>query len=79
VRDLRPKQAEISMGVRVRFGVSILNFGAGTDPSTLLAWARYAEERGFHFAMISDHVAITPDVAELYPAPFHDPLPRWPG
>lgn len=58
----------------MRFGVNILNFGAGTDPSTLLAWARYAEERGFRFAMISDHVAITRDVAEQYPAPFYDPF-----
>jgi probable F420-dependent oxidoreductase len=58
----------------VRFGVNILNFGAGTDPSSLLGWARYAEQRGFDFAMISDHVAITPDVAEQYPAPFYDPF-----
>jgi alkanesulfonate monooxygenase SsuD/methylene tetrahydromethanopterin reductase-like flavin-dependent oxidoreductase (luciferase family) len=48
--------------------------GAGADVSTLLAWARYAQERGFHFAMISDHVAITPDVAEQYPGPFYDPF-----
>ncbi len=58
----------------MRFGVNILNFGAGTDPSSLLSWARYAEDRGFDFAMISDHVAITPDVAEQYPAPFYDPF-----
>lgn len=59
---------------KVRFGVNMLNFGPGTDPSTLLGWARYAEERGFDFAMISDHVAITPDAAEPYPAPFYDPF-----
>lgn len=58
----------------MRFGVNILNFGAGTDPTTLSGWARYAEDRGFGFAMISDHVAITPDVAEQYPAPFYDPF-----
>lgn len=58
----------------MRFGVNILNFGPGTDPSTLLGWARYAEDRGFHLAMISDHVAITPDVAATYPAPFYDPF-----
>jgi probable F420-dependent oxidoreductase len=58
----------------MRFGVNILNFGPGTDPSTLLGWARFAEDRGFQFAMISDHVAITPDVAEQYPAPFYDPF-----
>lgn len=58
----------------MRYGVNILNFGAGTDPATLLGWARFAEERGFGFAMISDHVAVTPDVAEQYPAPFYDPF-----
>ncbi len=58
----------------MRFGLNILNFGTGTDPSTLLGWARFAEERGFDFAMISDHVVVTPDVAEQYPAPFYDPF-----
>lgn len=58
----------------MRFGVNILNFGPGTDPTTLLGWARYAEDGGFGFAMISDHLAITPDVAEQYPAPFYDPF-----
>lgn len=58
----------------MRFGVNILNFGAGTDPATLLGWARFAEDRGFGFAMISDHVAITEDVAARYPAPFYDPF-----
>ncbi|MBV2365203.1 TIGR03619 family F420-dependent LLM class oxidoreductase [Streptomonospora nanhaiensis] len=58
----------------MRFGVNILNFTSGTTPDTLLRWARYAEERGFHSAMISDHVAITPDVAQVYPAPFYDPF-----
>lgn len=58
----------------MKFGVNILNFGPGTDPSTLSGWARYAEDRGFHFAMISDHVAVTPDVAAVYPAPFYDPF-----
>ncbi|WP_240519709.1 TIGR03619 family F420-dependent LLM class oxidoreductase [Amycolatopsis antarctica] len=52
----------------------IVNFGDGTDPSTLLGWARYAEDRGFGFAMTSDHVAVTPDVAEQYEAPFYDPF-----
>lgn len=58
----------------MRFGVNILNFGQGTDPAALSGWARYAEDRGFGFAMISDHVAITPDVAASYPAPFYDPF-----
>lgn len=58
----------------MRFGVNIVNFGADTEPSTLYAWARFAEDRPFDFAMISDHIAITSDVAEQYPAPFYDPF-----
>ncbi len=33
-----------------------------------------AETLGFHFVMIADHVAITPDVSGRYPAPFFDPF-----
>src|SRR5690606_1924702 len=31
------------------------------------------EDSGFAIAMVSDHLAPTPDVAELYPSPFYDP------
>jgi probable F420-dependent oxidoreductase len=58
----------------VRFGVNILNFGPDAEPETLLRRARLAETLGFDFAMISDHVAITPDVQAQYPAPFYDPF-----
>jgi probable F420-dependent oxidoreductase len=58
----------------MRFGVNVLNFGAGTDPEALLDWARFAEDRGFGFAMVSDHLAVTPRVAAQYPAPFYDPF-----
>ncbi|MEW2359907.1 TIGR03619 family F420-dependent LLM class oxidoreductase [Spirillospora sp. NPDC029432] len=58
----------------MKLGVNILNFGAHATPEALAGWARFAEEAGFDFAMISDHVAVTPDVAEQYPAPFYDPF-----
>lgn len=58
----------------MKFGVNILNFGPGTSPETLVAWARFAEEAGFHLIMISDHVAITPDVQSGFPVPFYDPF-----
>jgi len=60
--------------VILRFGVNILNFGPGATPDCLGRWAQFAEETGFHFAMISDHVTITPDVQAIYPAPFYDPF-----
>ena len=58
----------------MKFGINILNFGPGTDPESLARWARFAEETGYHLVMISDHVTITPDVQEGFPAPFYDPF-----
>jgi probable F420-dependent oxidoreductase len=58
----------------MKFGVNILNFGPGANPDALERWARLAEALGYDFAMISDHVTITPDVAAQYPAPFYDPF-----
>jgi probable F420-dependent oxidoreductase len=58
----------------VRVGVNVLNFGPGATPDTLAAWAGLAEETGYHLVMVSDHVAVTPDVATRYPAPFYDPF-----
>lgn len=57
-----------------RFGVNVPNFGPTATPDNLLAWARFAEEAGFAAAMVSDHVAPTPDVAAIYPDPFYDPF-----
>jgi alkanesulfonate monooxygenase SsuD/methylene tetrahydromethanopterin reductase-like flavin-dependent oxidoreductase (luciferase family) len=54
--------------------VNVPNFGPGTDPATLRSWARTVEGLGFDLLMLSDHVAVTPDVAEQYPAPFYEPF-----
>ncbi|MEV7772300.1 LLM class flavin-dependent oxidoreductase [Kitasatospora sp. NPDC086791] len=58
----------------MRFGVNVPNFGPGTDPGVLREWARTVEGLGFDLLMVSDHVAVTPDVAERYPEPFHEPF-----
>ena len=58
----------------MRLGVNVPNFGPGTDPSALLDWARTVEGLGFDLLMVSDHVVVTPDVAEQYPAPFYEPF-----
>ena len=55
-------------------GVNLLNFGPGVSPDSLAGWAQLAETLGYHFLMISDHVALTPDVVARYPAPFYDPF-----
>lgn len=58
----------------MKLGLNVPNFGPGTDPESLAGWLRFAENSGFDLAMMSDHVAVTPDVAELYPPPFYDPF-----
>ncbi|MFJ9839968.1 LLM class flavin-dependent oxidoreductase [Kitasatospora sp. NPDC101155] len=58
----------------MQLGVNVPNFGPGTDPGVLRAWAVVVEDLGFDLLMVSDHVAVTADVAERYPEPFYDPF-----
>ncbi|MED7925116.1 LLM class flavin-dependent oxidoreductase [Nonomuraea sp. LP-02] len=58
----------------MRIGVNVPNFGPGTDPGVLRAWAQTVEGLGFDLLMVSDHVVVTPDVAAQYPAPFYEPF-----
>jgi probable F420-dependent oxidoreductase len=58
----------------MKLGVNVRNYGPTATPENLLRWVRFAEEAGFDLAMMSDHVAPTPDVAGLYPPPFYDPF-----
>ncbi|MET9634703.1 LLM class flavin-dependent oxidoreductase [Lentzea sp. NPDC006480] len=55
-------------------GVNVPNFGPGTSPAVLRDWARTVEGLGFDLLMMSDHVVVTPDVAEQYPLPFYEPF-----
>ncbi|MGS2616812.1 LLM class flavin-dependent oxidoreductase [Micromonospora sp. LZ34] len=58
----------------MQLGVNVPNFGPGTDPAVLREWARIVEGLGFDLLMVSDHVAVTPDVAQRYPEPFYEPF-----
>ncbi|MET7902549.1 TIGR03619 family F420-dependent LLM class oxidoreductase [Streptomyces sp. NPDC005355] len=58
----------------MEIGVNVPNFGPGTRPDVLRRWARTVEGLGFDLLMVSDHIAVTPDVAEQYPAPFYEPF-----
>ncbi|MGR3932015.1 LLM class flavin-dependent oxidoreductase [Streptomyces sp. BRA346] len=58
----------------MEIGVNVPNFGPGARPDVLRQWARTVEGLGFDLLMVSDHVAVTPDVAEQYPAPFYEPF-----
>lgn len=58
----------------MRVGINLINFGPAADPAVLAGWARLAEDVGYHSLLTSDHVAVTPDVSERYPAPFYEPI-----
>jgi len=58
----------------MRLGVNLPNFGPGTGPEVLLRWAKTVEGLGYDLLLVSDHLAITEDVARLYPAPFYEPF-----
>lgn len=58
----------------MRVGINLLNFGPDASASVFRQWAEEAERIGYHLLMISDHVALTPDVQEQYPPPFYDPF-----
>ncbi|MQY16161.1 F420-dependent glucose-6-phosphate dehydrogenase [Streptomyces sp. RB5] len=58
----------------MQIGVNVPNFGPAADPGLLRDWAQTVEGLGFDLLTLSDHVAVTPDVAEQYPAPFHEPF-----
>ena len=57
-----------------KLGLNVPNFGPTASPGEMRDWVLFAQDSGFALAMVSDHVAVTPDVAELYPPPFYDPF-----
>jgi probable F420-dependent oxidoreductase len=57
-----------------KLGLNVRNFGPAAAPDHFRAWARFAEDNGFALATISDHVALAPEVAAIYPEPFYEPF-----
>jgi probable F420-dependent oxidoreductase len=58
----------------ISLGINVPNFGPQTDARALLSWTRFAESSGFAAITLSDHVAPTREVTDVYPPPFYDPL-----
>lgn len=58
----------------MKVGISIPNFGPDASPWWLSAWATRAEQAGFHFVMLADHVPSTRDVHDKYVTPFYEPF-----
>lgn len=58
----------------MRLGLHVPCYGPETTAESLLEWVSFAEDHGFAIAIMSDHVAPTPEVEATYPAPFFDPF-----
>jgi probable F420-dependent oxidoreductase len=58
----------------MRLGCNAPNFGPEASSDSLLDWARFAEGNGFDTLVVSDHVAPTREVVDVYPPPFYDPF-----
>lgn len=58
----------------MKVGINLINFGPSAGAGTLRRWADVAEGLGYHLLMTSDHIAVSPDVGERYPAPLFEPV-----
>ena len=58
----------------MKVGVNLINFGPGADAESFRRTVEISEALGYHLVMTSDHIAVTPDVSDRYPAPFYEPL-----
>ena len=58
----------------MKVGVNLINFGPGANADSFRRTVEISESLGYHLVMTSDHIAVTSDVAERYPAPFYEPL-----
>jgi probable F420-dependent oxidoreductase len=58
----------------MRLGISLRNMGPQSEPETLFACARAAEEAGLDDVWVADHLAIPPDDAEGSNGRYLDPL-----
>ena len=58
----------------MKVGVNLINFGPGANADSFRRTVEISETLGYHLVMTSDHIAVTSDVADRYPAPFYEPL-----
>ena len=57
----------------MKIGLKLFHSGPGATPEMIRRWALFAEAIGMQSLMVGDHVALTADVVERYPAPFFEP------
>ena len=55
-------------------GIKLPQFGANANADEMRRWAVFAEAVGYHFVLTGDHIALTPEVLQDYPAPYYEPF-----
>lgn len=58
----------------MKIGVTILTYGPATGPDDFANWGSLAEQLGYQFMMITDHVTAPPQIAANFPDQFYDPF-----
>jgi len=58
----------------MKIGLKLHHSGSGASPKHMLRWLNFAESMGVHLIMTSDHIALTPEVLEMYPDPYFEPF-----
>lgn len=58
----------------MKIGVTILTYGPQVGPEDFENWGGLAEQLGYQFLMITDHVTLTPQLTANFPPPFYDPF-----
>jgi probable F420-dependent oxidoreductase len=58
----------------MQIGVTVLTYGPQAGPADFENWAVLAEELGFQFLMVTDHVTLPPQLTANFPPPFYDPF-----
>lgn len=58
----------------MKTGVTVLTYGPKSGPEYYESWVLHAERLGFHVAMLTDHVTMTPQLTANFPPPFYDPF-----
>src|SRR5258708_33457314 len=56
--------SEVAGEKPMKFGIAIRNMGPQSNPATIRACARIAEQAGFDALFVSDHLCIPPDQTE---------------
>lgn len=58
----------------MKIGVTMLTYGPQVSPENLTSWGVLAEQLGFQFLLLTDHVTSPPQITANFPPPFYEPF-----